>query len=1229
MRRFQISNFKFQFRVATLATNVGLRITLFGVAVIAVLSLTSVSAANQSRKSKSRNMSDTGLRKDVETFTKIKFTRQAEEAFRAVTAAPDDAADEPTLLLTWVQSGDWDEVREFLKQFEPEGGRRLHIKICSDLAFANPKSTMLPQDVIALADASPGELEERQIGPLGNLLKLSVKDSESRTELLALLHRGTNRLGGADADRRRMAARLLVGADLSAEAKTFGLPERDLRPGALAIENPQPDVPATPAKRTWDQLLATLRDPKLEPAARAVALDELHELFLTAEPQVIEKQLRVIVAELNGKHPDVTRLVFGMIGQKTAAAGREVDYTARAVHIELQQRAITALVRNETTGEPEGVSPRTNGTVNMLDDAPWRTLANLSANTWLVEANNSLKEYPGWLRSTASRDKHPHVPLETLISNAPAGAWMTALQSPLNSMVRVALARIILLSENMERALPIVRELVRTDSPAAAKLANSYLETWATRHDPNLSQEVLKQYRVDNQVVVLTRAQQEANLKQLGELLASLDEPTRKLLDETQLVRAFEFCHSRAEIYTREHLVEVFGTLDQITPSLMHSMTDRTRNKLASQWRDLAVQRDAATKRTATDVFELVNRGYDEAARTAEQWLTLHPDDWRMNCTVGSLLSDWAEFAYFQSVATDDSGDRFASYLKHSQQALSHFQSGAAAYAALVPKLKRSEYDLLPYRAWFYGLLGITHDGGINLRKGMTRDDIDKIRQALVALPGGASAAHIQLFSTMVADNIAANRIAPEMKYRYLSSAVHITGRQPTIYPAEEKIKYYDSLLKEIRLQTRLDGSDRIHTPGVFGVFVSLVHTTDVARESGGFSKYLMNEVPRTVSGKTIIEKPLYRDRFEEALKVALKDFFEIRSITFADPASGARDVEFAAIAGSGTRESSDRSLTTSATTGWQETPLCYLLLATKDKTVDRVPALEIELDFFDRDGKVVIPVPSNPILIEMSAEAPIQRPVTSVSLTQIVDSRELTDRRLKIDVLATAHGLVPELDQLLQLPGYSLSVQEVSDTTGLLVTELHNGPEGLYPISERSWTIALDPTPLLRGASSHVEFEFPSAKSADTQMTYRRYQDLDPVEAAARVTLVEGAEVAKVAETDHRLWIGGVVGVLVVGLLTFLALRRKPDDSSIAPPLFTFPREVTPFSVIALLHRIESNDTVPLDDEQRLALKADIHTLEQSTFSRDGTTAPKGNLDTLARRWLSAVEAVNSCGSR
>ena len=264
-------------------------------------------------------------------------------------------------------------------------------------------------------------------------------------------------------------------------------------------------------------------------------------------------------------------------------------------------------------------------------------------------------------------------------------------------------------------------------------------------------------------------------------------------------------------------------------------------------------------------------------------------------------------------------------------------------------------------------------------------------------------------------------------------------------------------------------------------------------------------------------------------------------------------------------------------------------------------------------------------MLFRSNAEAPAQRPATNVSLTQIVDSRELTDKRLKIDVIATAHGLVPELDQLLKLSDYSLSVREVSDKEGLLVNELHSGPEGLYPISERSWTVEFDPTPLLRGASSRVDFEFPAANSSDIEVTYRRYQDLDPVEAAAKFTLVEGSEVAKLAETDYRLWIGGAIGLLMIGVLTWLALRRKPLDSSAAPPLFTLPREVTPFSVIALLQRIESSHAVPLSDDQRRTLQSEIHNLEQHTFARDSSPATSHDLDTLARRWLGT--AINHQG--
>ena len=178
-------------------------------------------------------------------FTKIKFSRTTEEAFQALASSPndDEVIAEPAQLLHWVQVGNWSDVAGFLRQFEAEAGRRIHVKLISDLAHGQPKSTVFPQDVLALADASPVELDERQVGHLAGMLKTAMKESESRTELLAQLHKGTERLGGKDANRRRMAARMLAGADLLTEAKTFGLPERDLRPGAVAPEKADEPVP--------------------------------------------------------------------------------------------------------------------------------------------------------------------------------------------------------------------------------------------------------------------------------------------------------------------------------------------------------------------------------------------------------------------------------------------------------------------------------------------------------------------------------------------------------------------------------------------------------------------------------------------------------------------------------------------------------------------------------------------------------------------------------------------------------------------------------------------------------------------------------------------------------------------------------------------------------------------------------------------------------------------------
>lgn len=303
----------------------------------------------------------------------------------------------------------------------------------------------------------------------------------------------------------------------------------------------------------------------------------------------------------------------------------------------------------------------------------------------------------------------------------------------------------------------------------------------------------------------------------------------------------------------------------------------------------------------------------------------------------------------------------------------------------------------------------------------------------------------------------------------------------------------------------------------------------------------------------------------------------------------------------------------------WQETPLAYLHLVAKDATVDRVPPLEIELDFFDRDGKVVIPLPSTPVLIEIAADAPARRTASAISITEIVDARELAEhKRLKLDVIATSNGLVPDLEDLLDLKAFGLRVTNIDNREGLHVSELHSGDDGLYAKSERNWTVELDPSPLLQGAQSRVEFQFPQPKNETIAVTYRTYKDMDPVEAAAKITLAEGEAAAAIAEPNYQAWIGGgLVAVVAIGLILTRLLWKQSADATATAPAFVTPREATPFAVATLLHRIRNSRLAHLTASQQAELAGDIQSLEQAAFAPETKSRSESDLQSLAERWV------------
>ena len=104
---------------------------------------------------------------------------------------------------------------------------------------------------------------------------------------------------------------------------------------------------------------------------------------------------------------------------------------------------------------------------------------------------------------------------------------------------------------------------------------------------------------------------------------------------------------------------------------------------------------------------------------------------------------------------------------------------------------------------------------------------------------------------------------------------------------------------------------------------------------------------------------------------------------------------------------------------------------------------------------------------------------------------------------------------------------------------------------------------------------------------------------------------------------IGGAIGFAV---LMFLLLRKKPEVAVVAP-LFTLPREATPFAVAALLHRIRNSDKITLSADQQSQLRNDIVALERTAFTVEAN-GPSENtatrdLESIARRWIDLVAAT------
>jgi len=1141
---------------------------------------------------------DPKVLKQFEAILTQKFTREPADIFRALErTSPADSMTATDRFFAAFRAGDWGKIREQLGQMPPDLARRIYDKMLTDLTEKQKPNVRL-DDVLGLADAVPGEFTGDQVHRLGQLLGLAVPANESYW-LSDRLKKGTDKLGGTDPAKRLLAGRVALAGGFKELARAYLPPlekveqiaDEGLRnelTGFLTSQRESEAAQRGQVQKIWDENLRTLTLGKVTDLEKTKAGSALAKVIT----QIPQTTLAPVFGEMVKSNPEGAVRLVGALGIKLQNEARG-EVAVRTENLKAQASIANLLAENVD-----------------LSTQPWNQLAQMMAEFWIGEAENAFTN-----KTADSNAKQKFVAPEELLPTAPAGKWAAALPPGVRERLDVTLSKIILAGANFDQAADRIVEIGKRNPGAGVALAEDFLSVWAKAHNPQLPEALRKKYELaDDARIPVTPIMMEKNIESLARMMALFRQAGIAPKDYEKVVAAFDLAYSNAEAYRTGHIEKVFGPLEKMDEPLFFLILSRMNANLSERWRKMDVQKAGLTRRDETQTLEMVRAGYAGALRMIEGWLVGHPEGSRALTLAGTLLTDWGDFEYFQGLVTGDARKRMIGYKEKNLQAQEYFQRGAEAYAKEVPKLAPADYSVEAYLGWFHGLLGIGSGGQINLSKAMNRAALTKIREHLVALPGKASSAHISQFAKIVNARLADEKepLHEDLKYRYLASALLITKDDPFTLGAGKKVAYFDELLSEIRLQTRVDGTNTVGRDQDFGIIVSVIHTEAMGRVAQ-FGQYLSNDPtagPGKPTKKSLLAKKMReaqgpRDELELSFTETLSPFFDIKSMTFPPPEVKPRPT---------------------AQPGWEETVLAYILVRVKDASVDKIPPVEMELKFVDLSGPVTIPAESAETVIKVGTGLAAARPAQTIEITQTLDTRQFAiNGALPLEIKATASGLVPDLGELLDLEAFkkAIGVKHINPHDGLQVKEINTWGDQVAPRSERLWTISLDGDPI-RALQGATEFQFPPPRSKDVTVVYQTYDDMNLAPLSQPSVMIGGTAMTggvKAKPARLALWLGAcaVVALLGSGLLMLFAKRRTRKESG--PPrardVFKMPHEVDGFAVVALLRRLRTSPLVNLREPQQQDLQQDLQRVQQACFGGNGGAMSEADLRGVADKWL------------
>ena len=1140
----------------------------------------------------------------------------AEEA--AAKAAAEALEQELKTLQRNVTLGRWTEVKSYLAQIPEEEGQAGYERMLVSLGsppvvdgeqqpqIAIPGFGILGEnhkfaldDLIGLAAASPHELERESVSRLGVILQQAMQSGLMLEAVIERLTHESARDEGEAVLNRIQCAWLLETAGQVLEAQPFlptveeAIAEGDAETlifiARCILARYNRDGTPELLEQTWSTLQSVASLADIDGELRQTALRMTIDLLPRIKDEVSGDWL---TARFTGPTGDGMELLE--VTGSASAAGllpNAHNPDARLANLRLQKLVIESLLETD----PDRA-------------ADWGDTLELLAFAWLHEAQISrLVDRSTFSGPRMQRDRYGNlyyvndgdmemqrqvaqaqeviraIRTADVLSVIPNEDWLAFVSDSIRPKFAHVTAQLHLKVSDAEEAFPYIEHMAQSHPELARDLVHEFIRTWTRNHDPNSSTRYTNPYmfmygferRAGS--IPLTRSKQARNLEELAGWVRRIRDLNIDDLDESLFAKAFTTCHSRAEVYRIESIEEVFGSIDSLQPETLAQFVQQMRQNLVSVWRMPAEQEAAQTQRKQQDIEAEVRRGYTVVSAVAADAIEKYPEDWSLHLAQACVMLD--EISYLNQIAPS------SEFSARRGEALDRFRHAAELYAATVPSLKQSEQSAEVYQHWFYAGLGASDLNRIDHESTPDPRQPGLIRDAILALPGEASEHHLGMFANALFTRMSG--LSPAVKFSYLDAGFEIAGDAEQAREARKVYDYYRDLVTEIKLVTRVDGSTRIDADRPFGVFVELLHTREIEREAGGFGKYLQNQ--NNMAYAYNYGRPLenYRDKFEEAARVALEEHFDILSVTFQEPDIHSRAAE---------------------EYGWRITPYAYLLLQPNGPQVDKIPSLKIDLDFLDTSGYAVLPVTSSPLPIDAAAGNSRPRPYENLTITQTLDERQAGEGELILEIRASARGLVPPLDEIMDLRRSDFEVKNVEDE-GVLISRFD--PESGDPavISERTWMISYVGRTDLEQLPTEFSYPTPLEDASVAQVDFFRYNDADLETVESTVVLEH--EYGEVAHVWPWILAGGGLLLLAAGF-GFRALTRRSHEQ--AEHELQLPETLTPFNVLNLLRDLERKNG--FDAAKREELATSIQSLERHYFA-EGNGQDEPDLRQVAIRWL------------